>query len=218
MELTKEQVLQIDNYISACGIKYYDVKMEIVDHFASILELRLEEEPDLDFKKAIVEEHKKFSNNGFKKLLETKTDSVHKRFFKSSLKHLFSFFTLPKVIITIAIFLGLQFIMNSISDTEIFFNILQGFALLLSFRLLFNVNMRNNNKISFLSLSITLRFFNVFHLFTILLQFLDNINGEGFNNVYLLAYMVLFLFYWSGEYVYYQNKKEVQEQYPNVIV
>ncbi|MCH3883646.1 hypothetical protein [Tenacibaculum aquimarinum] len=218
MELTKEQVLQIDNYISACGIKYYDVKMEIVDHFASILELRLEEEPDLDFKKAIVEEHKKFSNNGFKKLLEIKTDSVHKRFFKSSLKHLFSFFTLPKVIITIAIFLGLQFIMNSISDTEIFFNILQGFALLLSFRLLFNVNMRNDNKISFLSLSITLRFFNVFHLFTILFQFLDNINGEGFNNIHLLAYMVLFLFYWSGEYVYYQNKKEVQEQYPNVIV
>ena len=53
MELTKEQLLQIDNYIFVCGIEYYDVRTEIVDHFANILEQKLDENPSLNFKKEI---------------------------------------------------------------------------------------------------------------------------------------------------------------------
>jgi hypothetical protein len=53
MELTKEQLLQIDNYIYSCGIKFYDVRTEIVDHFANILEQKLDKNPDLNFKKEI---------------------------------------------------------------------------------------------------------------------------------------------------------------------
>ncbi|WNW01297.1 hypothetical protein RRF68_09855 [Tenacibaculum sp. HL-MS23] len=37
MELTNLQIQEIDNYITVCGIKYYDVKTEIIDHFASII-------------------------------------------------------------------------------------------------------------------------------------------------------------------------------------
>lgn len=50
MELTKEQLLQIDNYIFSCGIKFYDLRAEIVDHFANVLEQSLEENPTLNFK------------------------------------------------------------------------------------------------------------------------------------------------------------------------
>jgi hypothetical protein len=39
-----------------------------------------------------------------------------------------------------------------------------------------------------------------------------------FNAIELIVFILLLLFYWSGEYVYYQNKKMIKEQYPNVIV
>ena len=100
MELTKKQLLQIDNYVFVCGIKYYDVRAEIVDHFANILEQKLDENPDLDFKNEIELIHKNFSDSGFSKLLKQKTQSVTNKFIKESLQHLISFFKLPKIIIT----------------------------------------------------------------------------------------------------------------------
>ena len=70
MKLTKEQIQQIDDYIFSCGIKWVDVRAELVDHFATSLENKLDETTKLDFKQMIVNEHKSFSDVGFKKLLE----------------------------------------------------------------------------------------------------------------------------------------------------
>jgi|TARA_B110001452_G_scaffold206021_1_gene176074 hypothetical protein len=224
MELTKEQLLQIDNYIFSCGIKFYDVRAEIVDHFANILEQSLEENPTLNFKQEIINIHKNFSENGFKKLLKEKTKSVQKRFYKASLKHLITFFRFPKIIVFGGFFYFLILIMNLVEDKEVFFSILSFILLFLGFRLLFNVNMRNSNKQTFLVLNMTLNFFNSFYLLVMIFNFSAShrIIGSFFNftdnYIYLGIFTLLILFYWSGEYVYYQNKKEVIKQYPNLVV
>ena len=224
MELTKEQLLQIDNYIFSCGIKFYDVRTEIVDHFANILEQKLEENPTLNFKQEIINIHKNFSENGFKKLLKEKTKSVQKRFYKASLKHLITFFRFPKIIVSGGFFYFLILIMNLVEDKEVFFSILSFILLFLGFRLLFNVNMRNSNKQTFLVLNMTLNFFNSFYLLVMIFNFSAShrIIGSFFNftdnYIYLGIFTLLILFYWSGEYVYYQNKKEVIKQYPNLVV
>lgn len=106
MELTKEQLLQIDNYIFVCGIQFYDVRTEVVDHFANILEQKLDENPDLNFKRVIENIHRNFSDRGFSNLLKEKTKSVEKKFYKSSFKHLITFFKLPKIIISMALFIS----------------------------------------------------------------------------------------------------------------
>ena len=224
MELTKEQLLQIDNYIFSCGIKFNDVRAEIVDHFANILEQSLEENPTLNFKQEIINIHKNFSENGFKKLLKEKTKSVQKRFYKASLKHLITFFRFPKIIVSGGFFYFLILIMNLVEDKEVFFSILSFILLFLGFRLLFNVNMRNSNKQTFLVLNMTLNFFNSFYLLVMIFNFSAShrIIGSFFNftdnYIYLGIFTLLILFYWSGEYVYYQNKKEVIKQYPNLVV
>lgn len=224
MELTKEQLLQIDNYIFSCGIKFYDVRAEIVDHFANILDQSLEENPTLNFKQEIINIHKNFSENGFKKLLKEKTKSVQKRFYKASLKHLITFFRFPKIIVSGGFFYFLILIMNLVEDKEVFFSILSFILLFLGFRLLFNVNMRNSNKQTFLVLNMTLNFFNSFYLLVMIFNFSAShrIIGSFFNftdnYIYLGIFTLLILFYWSGEYVYYQNKKEVIKQYPNLVV
>jgi hypothetical protein len=223
MELTKEQLLQIDNYIFSCGIKFYDLRAEIVDHFANILEQSLEENPTLNFKQEIINIHKNFSENGFKKLLKEKTKSVQKRFYKASLKHLITFFRFPKIIVSGGFFYFLILIMNLVEDKEVFFSILSFILLFLGFRLLFNVNMRNSNKQTFLVLNMTLNFFNSFYLLVMIFNFSAShrIIGSFFNftdnYIYLGIFTLLILFYWSGEYVYYQNKKEVIKQYPNLV-
>ena len=224
MELTKEQLLQIDNYIFSCGIKFYDLRAEIVDHFANILEQSLEENPTLNFKQEIINIHKNFSENGFKKLLKEKTKSVQKRFYKASLKHLITFFRFPKIIVSGGFFYFLILIMNLVEDKEVFFSILSFILLFLGFRLLFNVNMRNSNKQTFLVLNMTLNFFNSFYLLVMIFNFsashriIGSFFNFTFNYIYLGIFTLLILFYWSGEYVYYQNKKEVIKQYPNLVV
>ena len=223
MELSQEQLLQIDNYIFSCGIKFYDVRTEIVDHFANILEQKLEENPTLNFKQETINIHKNFSENGFKKLLKEKTKSVQKRFYKASLKHLITFFRFPKIIVSGGFFYFLILIMNLVEDKEVFFSILSFILLFLGFRLLFNVNMRNSNKQTFLVLNMTLNFFNSFYLLVMIFNFSAShrIIGSFFNftnnYIYLGIFTLLILFYWSGEYVYYQNKKEVIKQYPNLV-
>ena len=225
MELSKEQIHEIDKYISACGIKYYDVKMEIVDHFASILEIRLDENPSLNFKEAIIEEHKKFSNNGFKKLLETKTKTTHNKFVKQTWTNFKSFFKLPKIIITICCyFLGYK-MMPYFNDKESFFQILTGLGFVLLFQLGIRILIDNKKKKeNFLVLNRTVFFYqivsNMVVLFNCILSFrLDkSYLNNGYNNIHLGVFILMLLVYWSMEYVYQQNRQQIQKQYPNVFI
>ncbi|MDE0535741.1 hypothetical protein [Tenacibaculum sp. L6] len=225
MELTKEQIQEIDNYISACGIKFYDVKAELVDHFASILEERLEKEPELDIKKAIIEEHKKFSDQGFKNLLKTKTDTVHKRFYKLTFLHLKSFFKLPKLIITIAIFYLFKELMNLFENKEHFFNLLSGIGLFIIAQLFIRVTTNiGSKKDKFLVLNKSDMFLNlinslfIFFNSSVTFRSDQSFTNNNYNLIHLGAFVLLLLFYWSGEYVFYQNKQTIKKQYPNVLV
>ena len=224
MQLTKEQFSQLNNYVSKSGIKYYDVKTEIIDHFANVLEQKLAENPKLDFKQEIEHIQESFSDVGFKTLQEEKTKSVKNKFLKLSIQHLISFLKLPKILMTASAFSLLIFIMNFVSDKETFFSILGFILIFLGFRLLFNVNIRDTKKETFLVLNMSMYFFNAFYLGVMLFNFFtrnrsdESFLNSTFNYLELTVFMLLILFYWSGEHVYYKTKKIVKEQYPNVLV
>ncbi|MCL7762187.1 hypothetical protein MPF19_02080 [Polaribacter sp. Z014] len=225
MELTKEQLLQIDNYIFSCGIKYYDVKAEIVDHFANILEDKLDKNPNLDFKKEIENIHSSFSDNGFNKLLKEKTKSVHKIFYKQSFDYLVSFFKFPKILISGTLFYALFLMMNLFNDKQDFFFWLYSFLLILIVRIFYQSwKTKKQQKARFLILNKTNNFLQMFNFIFISFNSITNIRGaESFlnpihNNIQLGVFVLLLLFYWSGESVFHLTKKIVKEQYPNVIV
>ncbi len=225
MELTKEQLLQIDNYVFSCGIKYYDVRSEIVDHFAIILEERLAKNPDLDFKKEIRNIHRNFSDSGFSKLLKEKTKSVHKKFYKQSFKHLITFFKLPRILISVGLFYTLFLLMNLFEDKESFFQILTGIGFIYIFIFFFGFFIRKKKKKEvFLALNMNNNLFNVIHNAVILFNFITTVRGSEshlnslHNNIQLAIFVLFILFLWSTANVYQQNKKLVKEQYPNVIV
>ena len=61
MKLSNEQIQQIDDYILSCGIKWVDVRTELVDHFATSLENKLDETSKSGFRQTIINEHKKYN-------------------------------------------------------------------------------------------------------------------------------------------------------------
>ncbi|WP_435414050.1 hypothetical protein [Polaribacter aestuariivivens] len=61
MELTKEQIKYIDNQIANYGVDYWDVRIELVDHTVSYVEVNLKNQEE--FKKVV---HKAFVNLGWK--------------------------------------------------------------------------------------------------------------------------------------------------------
>ncbi|MDD7915463.1 hypothetical protein [Polaribacter ponticola] len=222
MELTKEQLLQIDNYVFVCGIKYYDVRTEIVDHFANILEQKLDKNPNINFKREIENIHRNFSDRGFSNLLKEKRSSVTKKFYKQSFKHLISFFKFPKIIITGVLFYSLTQIQILFIETQDFFEGLFFVSVLLMFVILFRA-FRRTKKETFLTLSMTLGFYQFYHIFVIFLQSsysrsIESLTNSTHNNIFIACYVLLFLFFWCGESVYHQNKKLVKEQYPNILV
>jgi len=217
MELTKEQHLQIDNYIFACGIKFYDVRTEIVDHFANILEQKLNKNPDLNFKKEIENIHRNFSDRGFSKLLKEKTKAVQKRFFKQSLKNFITFFKVPKIIIATALFYSLQLLMQLFDDKELYFNVLTGIGFLYLIAFLIK---RKEKKNKFLALNLNNALFHIINnmitLFNTLTIFRnkESFTNPLYNNIQLTIYVMLILLLWSVNTVYNQNKKKVRTLYP----
>jgi hypothetical protein len=225
MELTKEQLLQIDNYIFVCGIEFYDVRAEIVDHFANILEQKLIKNPDLDFKKEIENIHRNFSDRGFSKLLEEKTKSVKKKFYKQSLKYLVTFLKLPKIIITITLFYVLFLVMNLFEDKEDFFQILTGLGFLFIFGYSISLFIKKKDKKDvFLALNMNNNFIHIINNFVLFFNLITIFRSDEstlnpvYNNIQLALFVMFLLFLWSANTVFHQNKKLVKEQYPNVIV
>jgi hypothetical protein len=218
MELTKEQLIFIDDYLTACKVKFEDVRKELVDHFASILETKLQENPKLDFQQELQQIHKTFGENGFKNLLESKTKSVRKQFYKSTFQEMKCFFTIPKILIIVLFSLVLWQIMEFVIDISTFFNILSGVLIFLGFRLLFLINIRNSTKRHFLALEITEHFFNSFYVCVMIFNFFVRFDNESFQNSFftipfLAVFIILILFYCCGEFVFYRKKKTLMDLY-----
>ncbi len=179
--LTKEQILQIDSYILCCGIHWIDVRVELIDHFANSIENKLEENPLLDFKQEIVNEHKNFSNNGFKELLESKKKTVEKHYYRQVFKHMKSFFKLPKIIISMSLFIGLVTIMDLFSNKELFFEILTIVLFAIVLQCLIRILVfKRIKKENFLMLNKTELFFQVVYVLMLIFSNLNSSNKRNF--------------------------------------
>ena len=225
MKLSEKQIQLIENYIAASGIKWYDVKMEIVDHFATSLEEKLEKNPQLDFKQAITSEHKSFSNQGFKKLLNSKTKAVEKQFYKQVFIHLKSFFELPKIFISASIFYLLLLIMNLFENKEYFFSGLTMFGFIIVIQLMVRIfRKKKSNNPPFLILDKTIIFLQLFNFLVILFSSItsfrteDSFNNATYNYVQLAVFVLMMLFYWCSEFVFSKNKNYVKTNYPEIAI
>ena len=105
MELTKQQIQHIDHRLESEGIKYWDIRIEMLDHLANDIEQIWKEKPNLSFEQARDKSFKKFGVFGFMDVVEAKQKEVGKKYRKILWSFMKDWFTLPKVVLTILIFI-----------------------------------------------------------------------------------------------------------------
>jgi hypothetical protein len=105
MKLNQEQTTYIENYIASFDIKYYEIYMEILDHIILGVEAILEEDKTISFEDAVVKAKVEgFGRTSFNELMEEKVKLAHKKNTKNNNKMIRQYFTVPKIALTLFIF------------------------------------------------------------------------------------------------------------------
>lgn len=103
MELTKVQIQSINNILEEKGVKFWDVRLEMVDHIANSIESKLTENDN--FNDAVLESMSSLGYNGsFYNVITAKQKQIQKEFSKKNNKELIGFFKNYKTFIPYLIF------------------------------------------------------------------------------------------------------------------
>ncbi|MDX6745590.1 hypothetical protein SHK09_02200 [Polaribacter sp. PL03] len=109
MKLTQNHIQELYKFTKKHYVYHYDVQTELVDHLANDIEEIWEEHPNLSFEDARQKSFKKFGIFGFMDVVEAKQKQMNKRYRKILWRFFKEWFTLPKIVITLTIFLSLFF-------------------------------------------------------------------------------------------------------------
>lgn len=100
-KLTAAQIERLYAFTRQHFVEHYDLQTELVDHMANAIEARWEEQPSLDFEKALQMEFKKFGVFGFMDVVEKRQRALSKKYNKLVWKYFLEFFRLPKIVFTL---------------------------------------------------------------------------------------------------------------------
>jgi hypothetical protein len=106
--LTAGQIQQLFAFCASKQVQYYDVQVELVDHLANAIELRMQEDPGLSFEKALELTYQDFGIFGFSKIVSAKELSVMERqrhFFYTTVKGHFKW---PKLVLLLLLMLTMN--------------------------------------------------------------------------------------------------------------
>lgn len=101
--LTDEQIVFLDQFCEKKGVRYYDLRMEIVDHLATEIEQEMQQQADTDFPLLVQRVFESFGKNGFRSIVAAKTESTQDAYTRCHRRYFWSFFTPPKIILTLFI-------------------------------------------------------------------------------------------------------------------
>jgi len=85
-------------------VHYYDVQVELVDHLSAAIEERMQQNPKLSFDQALDSVYADFGIKGFADIVATRIEMVSKKSRKQKWKLFFSYFTAPKIAMTVFIY------------------------------------------------------------------------------------------------------------------
>jgi len=103
MELTKEQVGRIDQYLKGKKVKYLDVRMELLDHLATEMEKTGSTRRDLTFSQLFNDIQKKYTNDVIQHIVAQRTEVIHDIWREKFNQFWAQFFTLPHILLTIGL-------------------------------------------------------------------------------------------------------------------
>lgn len=214
MKLTKEEIQYIDNYLIKSKVKYWDVRVELLDHIASAVEEKIEEE-GISFNEALLEVHQSFGNstevygiyhgkllkeglyadnNGFKKFERQKQKSIGRKLRLQHWQELKQLFITPKFLLEYVAF-GIINYYGFNFYPKVFVVVI---LLLLMVPLFYSALHSINNNISKRSLNITMSsgiIMLAWSIYNMVFQLFLMINKDEENKPYYILFLTAMLLY-----------------------
>jgi hypothetical protein len=154
-KLTTEQIEAVSNYIKSFDIKWYELQVELTDHFVSIMEEIWSEDPELTFHQVKQKAEQRFGRNYFKEVEKQRTLVLRKEHNRSHLKIIGEYFKFPKIVLSFLMVALVYSISFYFEDLYLYNRILFGILLGISFLSLLNWDRyRNMNGKRFLSIDL----------------------------------------------------------------
>ncbi|TAH09533.1 MAG: hypothetical protein EAZ12_06355 [Sphingobacteriia bacterium] len=108
--ITDEQYESLFGFCRRHYVQFYDVQVELVDHLSAAIEERMSNNPKLSFEQALEAVYAGFGIKGFSDIVATREKMVYKQCRKRKWRLFFSYFTVPKVAMTICIYAAILLI------------------------------------------------------------------------------------------------------------
>ena len=102
--ITDEQYESLFAFCRKHYVQYYDVQVELADHLSAAIEERMSNDPKLSFEQALDGVYAGFGIKGFSDIVATREKMVYKQCKKQKWKLFFSYFTVPKIAMTVCIY------------------------------------------------------------------------------------------------------------------
>jgi hypothetical protein len=100
MKLTPTQIGDVNTYMQSFDIKWYELEVELTDHFVSIIEEILSKSPELTFYQAKQYAENRFGRNEYKEIEKERTKILVKEYNRSQRKAVVDYLKFPKIIIS----------------------------------------------------------------------------------------------------------------------
>jgi lysylphosphatidylglycerol synthetase-like protein (DUF2156 family) len=111
-KLTDIEIEKLFVFTKKHYVDYYDLQLELVDHLSNGIEAQWQENATLSFNDALQKEFKKFGIFGFTDLVDERRAKMCKRYNKLILTILKTYITLPKVIVSVMLFLATYLVLS----------------------------------------------------------------------------------------------------------
>jgi hypothetical protein len=224
MKLTQTHIENLYEFTRKHFVYHYDVQTELVDHLANDIEEIWLENPHLSFEEARDKSFKKFGIFGFMDVVEAKQKQMNKRYWNIQLRFVKEWFTMPKVLTTSLIFLGIYLVLQ-IKYSE--FIILGGLFLAVVFEMIFlykdrKVQKQKTEKIFLLEEMIgqtkggfvSVGFVNIFNMVHLTKVEFSSLETHWLLLIAFCTTIVIILFYVTSYVIPSKAEELLQETYP----
>ncbi|MEM6318945.1 MAG: hypothetical protein AAF960_14830 [Bacteroidota bacterium] len=125
-ELSKSDIQQLFDFTQQHRVRHLDVQIELVDHLASAIEVKITQNPNLSFQEALDQTYAEFGIFGFGKLEQEKQDAVEKQILRNVRNYVQSFLTPPRIFLTLLAMLPVYQLLNQVPNPLLFTRMLFG--------------------------------------------------------------------------------------------
>lgn len=112
--LTAQQIESLYRFCKKHYVHHYDVQTELVDHLATAIEEKMQQQPGIAFEQALDEVYKGFGYSGFAKIVAARTSQMQKRHNQLRRRFFFSYFTWPKIGFTLFLLAALYTLLQQL--------------------------------------------------------------------------------------------------------